>query len=131
MRYLCILRDLKILFLFKIVVDTNHESFYNVIINTKEHIMNKVFKFYADAGHGWLAVKISDLNKVGLYLIDISNYSYIRGKTIYLEEDGDAAKFFKAYEATYGEAPKYVEKYADRSPIRSYDMLYNHRPIAA
>jgi hypothetical protein len=93
--------------------------------------MNKIFKFYADAGHGWMAVKISDLNKVGLYLIDISNYSYIRGKTVYLEEDGDAAKFFKAYEATYGEAPKYVENYTERSPIRSYDMLYNHRPLAA
>jgi hypothetical protein len=93
--------------------------------------MNKTFKFYSDAGHGWLAVKITDLNKVGLYLIDISNYSYVRGKTVYLEEDGDAGKFMKAYETTYGTELKYVEKYSERSPIRSYDMLYHHRPLAA
>lgn len=93
--------------------------------------MNKTFKFYADAGHGWLAVKLSDLNKVGLYLIDISNYSYVRGKTVYLEEDMDAIKFCMAYETTFGGAPKVVEKYTERSPIRSYDMLYNHRPLAA
>jgi hypothetical protein len=89
--------------------------------------MNKVFNFYADAGHAWLAVKFADLNKVGLYLKDISNYSYIRGKTVYLEEDCDAAKFFKAYEATYGETPKYVEKYTERSPIRSYGMVSHYQ----
>lgn len=93
--------------------------------------MSKVFKFYSDAGHGWMAVKITDLNKVGLHLIDISNYSYIRGKTVYLEEDCDADKFMKAYEAIHGAAPKYAEKYTERSPIRSYDMLFNHRSIAA
>lgn len=88
--------------------------------------MNKTFKFYSDAGHAWLAVKFADLNKVGLYLKDISNYSYISGKTVYLEEDCDAAKFFKAYEDTYGEPPKYVEKYTERSHIRSFTRIFHY-----
>lgn len=85
---------------------------------TKEH----TYKFYADAGHGWLAVKLSkliELNLVG----QITGYSYIRGKTAYLEEDFDMYQFVKAYEQKHGFTPMYTYKHTkgDRSPIRNYE----------
>lgn len=85
----------------------------------------KPFKFYSDPGHGWLAVKrklLRDLN-----IIDkISQYSYQRGKTVYLEEDRDSSIFFQAYQKKYGEKPTYIEKIYDGvHPIRSYDDFEN------
>jgi hypothetical protein len=82
----------------------------------------KKYKFYLDAGHGWLAVKRQEL--IDLRILErVSPCSYQRGNTIYLEEDGDALLFFTAYEGLYGVKPEYTVKFskADRSPIRSYD----------
>ena len=82
----------------------------------------RVFKFYNDAGHGWLAVPFAYL----AYALNeeevakISSYSYMRGKTAYLEEDCDAGIFMKAWKAKTT-AFHYQEKHCDRSPIRSYD----------
>ena len=85
----------------------------------------KVFKFYSDPGHGWLAVPIKDLAPVNLKVTDFSPYSYIRGKTVYLEEDCDATMFILQYQfMNGGEKPKYIEKYTDGThPIRSYDRI--------
>ncbi len=84
---------------------------------------DKVFKFYADAGHAWLAVKLTDLMEFNI-VGQITGYSYIKGKTAYIEEDMDMYTFCKAYEAKYGNLPisKYVS-HGDRSPIRSYDRF--------
>ncbi len=83
----------------------------------------KVYKFYADPGHEWLAVKVKELHELNI-LFKISNYSYVRGKTAYLEGDCDAAEFFKAYREKHGVDPKYVYNHTDnRSPIRSYDSV--------
>lgn len=80
-----------------------------------------IYKFYSDAGHGWLAVKRSELVKLGIDG-EISSHSYQNGNTVYLEEDSDASKFFTAYIATYGCKPQIVEKESvDYSPIRNYD----------
>lgn len=80
----------------------------------------KVFKFYSDPGHGWLAVKITDLADMGLLNL-ISRYSYIRGNTVYLEEDCDASKFIDNWKMKHCEF-KYEAKHSDkRSPIRSYE----------
>jgi hypothetical protein len=88
----------------------------------------KTYKFYCDPGHGWLAVKIKELHELGI-LYKISNYSYVRGKTAYLEEDCDASEFFKAYREKYGVDPKHLYTHTDnRSPIRSYDS-YNHNKV--
>lgn len=82
-----------------------------------------MYKFYCDPGHGWMAVKAHEIINLGI-LHKISSYSYIRGKTVYLEEDCDAAEFFKAYREKYGADPKYTYKHTDRrSPIRSYDSV--------
>jgi hypothetical protein len=77
-------------------------------------------KFYADAGHGWLAVKRDLLTALGI-ADKITPFSYQRGKTVYLEEDCDCATFTLAMETAKirwsidGDA-----RYSNRSPIRSY-----------
>lgn len=87
--------------------------------------MVKTFKFYSDPGHGWLAVKIADVIAIGMSVKDFSPYSYIRGKTLYLEEDCDATMFVAQYRLKNdGQRPNYIEKHTDnRHPIRSYDRL--------
>ena len=47
---------------------------------------DKVFNYYQDAGHGWIAVKIKDIFDLGIQH-KISQYSYIRGMTAFLQED--------------------------------------------
>ena len=51
--------------------------------------------FYADPGHGWLAVPLELLDRLGL--VDrVSPYSYLRGRLAHLEEDCDYALFARA-----------------------------------
>ena len=83
----------------------------------------KTYKFYADPGHGWIAVKIKELMQLGI-ITKISTYSYMHGGTAYLEEDVDLAEFFNAYREKYGQDPKYIHNHTDnRSVIRSYDSF--------
>lgn len=83
----------------------------------------KPILYHTDPGHGWFAVKRTELQRLGL-LDKVSTYSYQRGATVYLEEDCDASLFFAAYKAAHGEPPAYVERNTDkRSPIRSYDTF--------
>ena len=53
---------------------------------------------HSDPGHAWLAVKLSEIKMLGIQT-DISSYSYVKGKTAYLEEDCDAGKFIDAMRA--------------------------------
>lgn len=83
-----------------------------------------VFTFYNDSGHGWVAVWKELLRELGIE-DKISQYSYMRGKTAYLEEDCDAALFFNALERM-GVHYKIENKHCDKlSPIRSYER-YSH-----
>jgi hypothetical protein len=78
-----------------------------------------VFKYYTDPGHGWFAVKRDILEKY-VDIKKISHYSYMRGGTVYLEEDCDCGLLFKALDA-FGIEWGYTEKHTDkRHPIRSY-----------
>lgn len=86
----------------------------------------KKFNFHSDAGHGWVAVKLSLLVELGIDQI-ISPYSYMSGysqmnrRTVYLEEDCDMGKFFVAYKSRFGIYPElnYLPQ-KNRSHIRSY-----------
>lgn len=60
------------------------------------------FTFHTDPGHGWLEVPAAELIKAQLMPSDFSAYSYIRGTTVFLEEDCDAAIFIRSYEAHVG-----------------------------
>lgn len=76
------------------------------------------FNYHTDAGHGWIAVKRKLLDDLGI-ADKISNYSYMKGQTVYLEEDQDAALFTNVLKDS-GIVFKLVEKYRNRSPIRNY-----------
>lgn len=83
----------------------------------------KVYKFYADPGHGWLAVKRAELDKLGI-ADRVTGYSYKRGATVYLEEDCDYSVFADAMKAA-GKEFKIESKHCNgRSPIRSYDRYH-------
>jgi hypothetical protein len=89
----------------------------------------KAYKFYADPGHGWLAVKITELLELGI-ITQISNYSYMRGATAYLEEDCDASLFFNAYKDKYGGDPKHTYTHTNnRSAIRNYDSYNKNKAV--
>jgi hypothetical protein len=80
-------------------------------------VMKKVF--HSDNGHGWLAVKLSELKMLGIEN-KISSYSYVKGKTAYLEEDCDASAFIRAAEARGITVEVRSGPQRDRSPIRSF-----------
>jgi hypothetical protein len=87
--------------------------------------MNKVYKCYSDSGHGWLAVKRKELIDLGI-ANKISHYSYQRGATVYLEEDGDATLFVNTYAEKFGGRPQMKSgAHCDTSPIRSYERFHN------
>jgi hypothetical protein len=76
-------------------------------------------QYYTDPGHGWAACKIDTLRSLGI-VGQISTYSYMRGRTAYLEEDCDFARLLDALAAA-GVDYTIVEKHTNkRSPIRSY-----------
>lgn len=81
--------------------------------------MSKTYIYHTDPGHGWFAVKRSELLKLGI-ADKITGFSYVRGGTVYLEEDCDAARFFEAYEQQFGSKPQYRESHREYTPIRNY-----------
>jgi len=81
--------------------------------------MSKRYYFHSDAGHGWLAVKRSEIVRLNLSN-KISSFSYQKGLTVYLEEDCDASIFLKT-KKDLGEEYSFKETYTYRSPIRSYE----------
>jgi len=82
---------------------------------------NKTYVFHSDPGHGWLAVKRSEL--LELELADkISTCSYQNGKTVYLEEDCDASLFINALKERDIEF-KCRESFKEYTPIRNYERF--------
>jgi len=81
-------------------------------------VMEKVF--HSDPGHGWMAVKLSELKMFGIE-DKISSYSYVKGKTAYLEEDVDAMAFINAAKARGIEVKIKEGPQRDRSPIRYFN----------
>src|SRR5437870_11089082 len=76
------------------------------------------YSFITDAGHGWIAVKRSELERLGL-AGKISHHSYQQGGTVYLEEDDDAQVFLR--EKRQRGEPYYFQdiRWRGRSPIRN------------
>jgi hypothetical protein len=87
-------------------------------------IANKLtFNYHTDASHGWLAVPNCLVRELGL-AGQISEYSYMRGKTSYLEEDRDASLFVNAFLTKFGFEPKVVDLAPrGRSVIRSFNRF--------
>ena len=93
--------------------------------------MNKqrTFVLHSDPGHAWLAVPMSYLLQLGI-AGEISSFSYMKGRTAYLEEDCDAADFWEAWMARFGREPRIRESYRERSHVRRmapYDDTWLNR----
>lgn len=90
-------------------------------------LKDKKFRFVSDPGHGWLAVKRSDLESLNV-LDKITSYSYQKGKTVYLEEDCDASTFLRAYENKFGKRAgiTFGKHYNSGAPIRSYTPFFTN-----
>lgn len=81
----------------------------------------KTYVVHSDPGHAWIAVPIKELFELGIQ-DKITSYSYIKGKSAYLEEDCDLSTFFSAFRARFGKDPAYRDgKHWDRCPVRSFD----------
>lgn len=81
------------------------------------------YVFHTDPGHGWLAVKHRELHRLGI-TGKITRFSYMKGKTAYLEEDCDVKTWMDAKNAA-GEGYQIDERYSDKnSRVRSYQS-YN------
>lgn len=57
--------------------------------------METKYTFFEDSGHGWLAVKKTELKALNIS-DKITGYSYMNGNTAYLEEDCDLSTFLDA-----------------------------------
>lgn len=78
-------------------------------------------KFYTDPGHGWIAVK---RKLVDQYMADdaVTCYSYMKGQTVYLEEDYDAPRFLEAVKkAGFVVQIDHRPSAPNYSPIRRYE----------
>ena len=90
----------------------------------------KTIKYYQDPAHGWIAVKLKELEELGI-ANKISSYSYVRGKTAYLEEDMDAQTYMDAQKAR-GVKVQLDQRHTNHShPIRSYGMYMKPEAVIA
>jgi hypothetical protein len=81
---------------------------------------NKIrgYVYFTDAGHGWLRVKKTELEALGI-ADQITPYSYQYNNWAYLEEDRDMSTFFKAKGWDYW--PNTIKQVCSNySKIRSY-----------
>jgi hypothetical protein len=91
------------------------------IVKQKELKMKvKIYRLHTDPGHGWLAVKRKELDELGI-ADKITPYSYVKGQSVYLEEDCDLSTFFNAYHAKHGVDPTYKTTYRENNGIRNFD----------
>jgi hypothetical protein len=77
--------------------------------------------YFTDPGHGWVSVKIDTLKNLGI-ADQISHYSYMRGKSAYLEEDCDLATLYRVCDANGINLTLKAKHTNSRSPIRSYSQ---------
>ena len=86
------------------------------------------YTFVTDPGHGWVSVPLEDIKRLGI-TDNISAYSYMTDKRVYLEEDCDAGLFLDAAGIDLDSLPC---TYSDNSKCRSYasyDPRWIHEPF--
>lgn len=82
------------------------------------------YKFFEDAGHGWLQVPKEELKQLGI-ADKITGFSYTDNRFAYLEEDQDASTYLDKKFSSIEEKRAFVQGcenvYHDNSPIRNYN----------
>ena len=102
----------------------------HVLFEKSERQIMKAYNFYSDAGHGWLRVKLNELDRLGI-VEDITMFSYLFADIAYLEEDCDLATFMRAKQAA-GETVEINEIHVGgNSVIRVYDTYTVESATAA
>ena len=80
-------------------------------------------KIYSDPGHAWGAVKRKVLDQLGI-TNNITEYSYQKGGTVYLEEDRDLGTLLTTLRDKNIGFTVVEKNSANRySPIRSYERF--------
>ena len=98
-----------------------------------QHLIDQEYVFYNDPAHGWLRVKLKDLEESGV-APSITNSSYMDKTYAYLEEDYDAGQYLTAIGLEPGsmERNEFLDKlnikYSERSHVRSKDP-YEYSPV--
>jgi len=91
----------------------------------------KRYKYYEDAGHGWVAVPRRMVSNLGL-IDTTTGYSHQSksGRVVYLEEDVDAPRFAEAYQKRFGTKPEFESRYMGRTGrIRRYPEYSKVPPL--
>lgn len=79
-----------------------------------------VRKFHTDASHGWICVKIAELEALGI-ADKITGFSYMRKQSAYLEEDTDYTTYLNALKSRGYELETVDGKIFDKPhPIRRF-----------
>jgi hypothetical protein len=78
------------------------------------------FEFHVDPSHGWLECKRSLLERYGL-VDEISEYSYVRNRSVFLEEDCDALKLITLLVEQRVRFSVENRYYRGNAPMRSYE----------
>ena len=86
-------------------------------------MMTKTYRFYADPSHGWAVVPVKELETFGL-MDKISEYSYRKGETAYLEEDCDLSLLVETLKGLGYEVKFKGSSGNKRSRIRNYPRFY-------
>ncbi len=89
--------------------------------------MTHKYTFHYDPGHGWLEVPFSMLRALNIE-DKITPYSYMKGKTAFLEEDCDLSTFLQAYRLRFGHDPNMAELHTEDSPIRGFQSYRYIQP---
>ena len=98
------------------------------MINVDTQIKPFKLVYYSDPGHGWVRVPRRLILELGIEN-EISSFSYMNSKFIYLEEDSDASIFAEALIAQGSDWDAWrdlmSDKYSERTKIRAMDN-YEH-----
>ena len=87
--------------------------------------ISKPYTFWADPGHGWLAVPAAEIKALG---IKPSGYSYRAGGFVYLEEDCDLGLFMRAKGIDLADGPAwFAANVTDRYVDDREDLPFRRR----
>lgn len=81
------------------------------------------YTYHTDAEHGWLEVSMDELRKLNIH-DTISQFSYRKDNTAYLEEDCDMTHFLNT-KRSLDEPVEIFEVHVNASPIRNYYAYYS------
>ncbi|MCA9872109.1 MAG: hypothetical protein KC441_00580 [Anaerolineales bacterium] len=74
--------------------------------------LSEQLTFISDPGHGWLKVPLGELTTLGIQS-EITTYSFVDGRFVYLEEDQDAGTYLVARRAQGYPDPQFDEQYVE------------------